>query len=99
VEYAINGENRLPAILNLRFYGVPNASLLYRADLAGLMVAAGSACSSASVKPSHVLTAMGLDEKAAKECIRVSFGEDNTLLEAEEGAKILKELVKSLRKN
>ena len=99
VEYSINGENRLPAIVNLRFNGVPNASLLYRADLAGLMLAAGSACSSASVKPSHVLTAMGFDERAAKECVRVSFGESNTLLEAEEGAKILKELVKELRKN
>ena len=100
VEYSINGEGeeRIPAILNLHFAGVPNASLLYRADLEGLMISAGSACASASVKPSHVLTAMGLDDEVAKECVRVSFGEYNTLDEAKRGASLLKELVSLLRK-
>lgn len=101
LEFTVNGDEskKIPAIVNLRFHGVPNATLLYRADLAGVMLAAGSACASASVKPSHVLTAMGFSESEAKECVRVSFGESNTLQEAEEGAKVLKEIVLELRKN
>jgi cysteine desulfurase len=99
VEYSVNGENRLPAILNLRIHGVQNATLLYRADLAGVMLAAGSACSSASVKPSHVLTAMGLPEDEAKECVRVSFGEETAVEECAEAARILKEIILELRKN
>ena len=54
---------------------------------------------SASVKPSHVLTAMGRTEKEAKETVRISFGRQNTTEEADEAAKIFVEVVKSLRKN
>ncbi|MBQ8373994.1 MAG: cysteine desulfurase [Clostridia bacterium] len=92
-----NRENAIDAVLSLRVAGVENATLLYRADLAGLCIAAGSACASASVKPSHVLTAMGLSERAAKECVRVSFGAQNTVEEAEEAAKIFCACVQSIR--
>ena len=94
-----NGDKRYRTapILNLRVEGVDNATLLYRADLNGLMIAAGSACSSASVKPSHVLTAMGLTDKEAKESVRISFGAQNTLKEVDEAAKIFKNIVKELR--
>jgi cysteine desulfurase len=96
----VNGEGEIsPAVLSLRVEGVDNATLLYKADLQGLCIAAGSACASASVKPSHVLTAMGRMEKEAKETVRISFGRQNTIEEAEEGAKIFVEVVKSLRKN
>ena len=44
--------------------------------MAGVAVSAGSACSSGSLKPSHVLAAMGWDETAAREVIRISFGPD-----------------------
>jgi cysteine desulfurase len=74
----INGAEGLPALLNLQIEGVENTALLYKMDLKGVCFAAGSACASASIKPSHVLTAMGLDERAAKECIRFSFGKENT---------------------
>ena len=67
-------------------------------DLQGVSLAAGSACASASVKPSHVLTAMGLSEKEAKESVRVSFGKENTETEAREAARIFKATVEELRK-
>jgi cysteine desulfurase len=90
-------EPRLSAVLNLRIKGVENTALLYRMDLKGISLAAGSACASASIKPSHVLTAMGLDERAAKECVRISFGKNNTVEEIEQAAQTLIETVEKLR--
>ena len=94
----INGdENGLPAILNLCFDGVENAAFLYKMDLQGVCLAAGSACSSASLKPSHVLTAMGLSETEAKSSVRFSFGKDNTEAEILRGAALTVETVRALR--
>lgn len=94
----INGDGeKLPSVLNLRFIGVENAALLYAMDLKGVAMAAGSACASASVKPSHVLTAMHLSEKQAKESVRISFGKDNTEEEVERAASLLIETVEKLR--
>ena len=95
----INGkdEPRTAAVLSLRVAGVDNATLLYKADLEGLCIAAGSACASASVKPSHVLLAMGMSEQAARETVRVSFGRQNTEEEVVLAAKIFVKTVKSLR--
>ena len=73
--------------------------LVRKADLAGLCIAAGSACASASVKPSHVLLAMGRTEKEAKETVRISFGRQNTEDEVKKAAQIFIETVKSLRKS
>lgn len=91
-------ENALPSILNLRFVGVENTAFLYNMDLKGVCLAAGSACASASVKPSHVLTAMGLTEREAKESVRFSFGRTNTEAEIKEAARLTKETVERLRK-
>ncbi|MGE4323496.1 MAG: cysteine desulfurase family protein [Sphingobium sp.] len=65
---------RIPAIAGYRMPGVSARAQLIRFDLAGIAVSAGSACSSGSLKTSHVLRAMGMDEKAAGEVVRVSFG-------------------------
>ncbi len=65
---------RIATISAYRMPGVPAASQMMRLDLAGIAVSAGSACSSGSLKTSHVLLAMGMDEEAAREVIRVSFG-------------------------
>ena len=65
---------RHPAIASCRMPGVAAAAQLIRFDLAGIAVSAGSACSSGSMKPSHVLAAMGWPEPAGREVIRVSFG-------------------------
>ncbi len=92
----VNGEG-LPAILNLRICGVSNVDFIYSMDLAGVAVAAGAACSSASIKPSHVLLAMGKTEEEAKECVRFSFGRENTEEEIDEAAAIAKRVIARLR--
>ena len=95
----VNGKGeKLPAILNLRVKGVSNVDLLYNLDLKGVCIAVGSACASASVKPSHVLLAMGLTEAEARESVRISFGKNNTEEEIRFAAKAFVEAVKKLRK-
>ena len=93
----VNGENTLPAILNLRIEGTSNVDVLYTLDLGGVSAAAGSACASSSIQPSHVLTAMGLTEKQANECVRFSLGKHTTEEEVLQAAAILKETVGKLR--
>ncbi len=65
---------RIATIAAYRMPGVPGAAQMMQLDLAGIAVSAGSACASGSLKTSHVLTAMGYPEEAAREIIRVSFG-------------------------
>lgn len=65
---------RSPAIASYRMPGVPSSAQLIQFDMAGISVSAGSACSSGTIKSSHVLAAMGWGEQAAGEVIRVSFG-------------------------
>jgi cysteine desulfurase len=96
--HEIGCAERIPSVLNLRVEGVENTDLVYSMDLQGVCIAAGSACASASVKPSHVLLAMGLTEKAAKQCVRISFGKNNTEAEVLEAAARTVETVKKLRK-
>nr|WP_253201061.1 aminotransferase class V-fold PLP-dependent enzyme [Sphingomonas quercus] len=65
---------RLATIASYRMPGMTSAAQLIRFDLAGIAVSAGSACSSGSLRASPVLAAMGYDEQAAGEVVRVSFG-------------------------
>ncbi len=65
---------RIPTIASYRMPGVSSAAQLIRLDMAGFAVSAGSACSSGSMRPSHVLAAMGYSAEAAAEVVRVSFG-------------------------
>ena len=67
---------RLPSIASYRMPGVAASAQLIQFDLAGISVSAGSACSSGSLKPSHVLAAMEWEEAEASEVVRVSFGPD-----------------------
>jgi len=77
-EVVAEGAQRLPTIGSYRMPGVQANAQLIQFDLAGVAVSAGSACSSGTLKTSAVLTAMGWDEKAAGEVVRVSFGPSTT---------------------
>ncbi|WP_241241938.1 cysteine desulfurase family protein [Sphingobium algorifonticola] len=66
--------HRIATIASYRMPGISARAQLIRFDMAGISVSAGSACSSGTLKASHVLTAMGWDAAAAGEVVRVSFG-------------------------
>lgn len=82
--------------LHGRFPGVPSESLLIRLDQAGVSASAGSACSSGSIEPSHVLLAAGWGE-AANEAVRFTFGAQTTMDEATEAARRTIEAVRDIR--
>ncbi|WP_281727893.1 aminotransferase class V-fold PLP-dependent enzyme [Sphingomonas sp. PAMC26645] len=73
-EIVAQNSPRIPTIASYRMPGVSSAAQLIRLDMAGFAVSAGSACSSGSMRPSHVLAAMGYSAEAAAEVVRVSFG-------------------------
>lgn len=89
-KYQVNGnENQsVPHIINLSFInehgrGIDGEMLLLNLDIEGICVSNGSACTSGAVEPSHVLSALGLNEEVAKSSIRISFGKQNTKEEIE----------------
>lgn len=69
---------RLPHIANIRFPGHEGENIMMSLDAAGIAVTTGSACTSGSVDPSHVLLAMGQDHPTAHSAVRFSFGSRNT---------------------
>ncbi|MFH1990470.1 MAG: cysteine desulfurase family protein [Patescibacteria group bacterium] len=81
--------NCLPSILNIRFSGINNETLIIALDQAGVAVSAGSACSSRALAASHVLTALGLTQKQAKESIRISIGKNTTKQEIKKAIRII----------
>lgn len=85
-------------VLNLRFDGLDGETLVLAADLRGLCISVGSACTSGDLEPSHVLLAMGLSEDEARSSVRVSFSVMNTLEEAVEGAEVLADCVRALHR-
>ena len=91
-------EKRLQGNINCSFAGVEGEAVVLMLDMAGVCISAGSACTSGSAEPSHVLTAMGLSRRDAYGAIRISLAETNTEAEVDYIAKKLAEIVKSLRK-
>ena len=77
------GAPRLPNTLAIRMPGVPAETQIIALDLAGIGVSAGAACSSGKIKPSHVLSAMGVPSDQARSAIRISLGLQNTQDEIE----------------
>lgn len=93
----VNGdlEQRLPHNLNISFAFVEGESLLM--SLKDIAVSSGSACTSASLEPSYVLRALGLDDELAHSSIRFSFGRNTTEEEVDHAVKQIREAVTKLR--
>ena len=90
-------QNRLPANADFSFEYIEGESILFSLDLAGIAVSSGSACSSGSLEPSHVLLALGLPEALAHGSIIFSFGKHNTIEEIDYAVDNLKTAVEKLR--
>lgn len=95
----INGdrEKRLPGNFNMSFEGVEGESLLLYLDLQGICASSGSACTSGSLDPSHVLLALGLKHEVAHGSLRLSLGELNTEDDVDHIISVLPGIVERLR--
>ena len=96
---AMNGarEPRVPNTTNISFDRVEAESLLIALDLEGIAVSTGSACSSGTLEPSHVLKAMGFNAHRAQNSIRFSLGAMNTEAEIDRVIEVLPRIVEKLR--
>ncbi|MBU0722270.1 cysteine desulfurase [Patescibacteria group bacterium] len=96
---AINTDinNSTPSHANISFIGAEGESILIALDLEKVAVSTGSACASASLKASPVLSAMGIKDEIAHSTIRFTFGKNNTLSEIEAVLKILPPIIEKLR--
>ncbi len=95
----LNGDRqkRLPGIVNFCFEGIEGESLLLHLDARGIAASSGSACTSGSLDPSHVLLALGLPHEVAHGSLRLSIGEENTPEEMDYIVKSVTEVVSYLR--
>ena len=90
-------EPRVPNTTNISFARIESESLLIGLDLEGIAVSSGSACSSGTLEPSHVLKAMGLPHARTLSSIRFSLGESNTEADIDRVIRVLPPLVEKLR--
>ncbi len=95
----LNGHKtkRLPGNSNISFRYVDGESLLLNLDSKGICASTGSACSTGSVDPSHVLLAIGLEDELARGSLRVTFGDENTKEDVDYLIRSLIEIVQNLR--
>lgn len=95
----INGslEHHVPGTVNMCFEGIEGESLLLLLDAKGVCASSGSACTSGSLDPSHVLLALGLPHEIAHGSLRLSIGEYNTMEEIDHIIKVVPEVVEYLR--
>ena len=94
----VNGhrEKRLPGNVNVSFPFLEGESMLIMLDMKGICASSGSACTSGSIDPSHVLTAIGLNAKEAKGSLRLTLSGENTLEEVDEAVDAIKEIAERL---
>lgn len=97
----VNGDRvrRLPNTANISFAGVEADSLLANLDLAGIAVSSGAACSSGTLRMSHVLAAMGVEPALAKGSIRFSLGRENSAADVDSLLDLLPGIVERLRES
>ena len=95
----LNGhpDHRLPSNVNISFEGVEGEPVLLGLDFAGVCASSGSACSSASLEPSHVLLAIGLTAEMAQGSLRITLGRDNTDEDVDYLLSILPDMIGKLR--
>lgn len=95
----LNGsrKNRLPGNSNFSFKDIRGDELLLKLDEKGICASSGSACSTGSLEPSHVLTAIGLPQNLLDGTLRVTFGEDNTIEDVDYLVENLEQIIKKLR--
>lgn len=96
VEVTAGDADRLVSHAHVRFPGIPAETLLVRLDFAGVAAAAGAACHSGAIQESHVLAAMGIDNTAASESVRFSFGRADDAATGAEAARIVSGVVEDL---
>ena len=96
----LNGDrlNRLPNNVNVSLEGVEGSTLLMRLDRAGISASSGSACSSGSIEPSHVLKAIGLSDSLASSGVRFSLGRETTEEDLETAVEALISSVNAMRR-
>jgi cysteine desulfurase len=92
-----SAEHRLPNLTNLAFEGVEGEAAVIALDLSGVAVSTGSACSSGSLEPSHVLMGMGLRPEIVQASLRFSLCYHNTIEEIDGVVEILSDVVSRLR--
>lgn len=100
IPYArLNGHrtDRLPNNVNISFQFIEGESLLIMLDMKGICASSGSACTSGSLDPSHVLLAIGLPHEIAHGSLRLTLGDENTMEEMDFVVDSLKEIVGKLR--
>jgi cysteine desulfurase len=85
--------DRLPALLSVLVEGLDGTALVHALDLAGLCCSTGSACTTGSTEPSHVLTAMGYPPDEARGALRLSLGRTTTDAEVDVASAILREVI------
>ena len=96
VRFNGNMERRIPSVANFSFEFVEGEGILMLMDFNGIAVSSGSACSSGSLDPSHVLLAMGVPIEVSHGSIRFSFGKDNTMEEVDYTVDKLKDTIAKL---
>jgi len=96
---SINGhpERRLPGTSNISFASVEGESIILSLDMKGVAVSSGSACTSDSLEPSHVLMAMGVPPELAQGSVRFSLGRDNTREDVNYVLEVLPPIISRLR--
>lgn len=97
VRFNGNYEHRIPSVANFSFEFVEGEGILMLMDFNWIAVSSGSACSSGSLDPSHVLLAMGVPIEISHGSIRFSFGKDNTMEEVDYTVEKLKDTISKLR--
>jgi len=97
VRFNGNREHRVPSVANFSFEFVEGEGILMLLDFHGVAVSSGSACSSGSLDPSHVLLAMGVPIEISHGSIRFSFGKNNTMEEVDYTVDALKDTIAKLR--